>query len=93
MTASTPAAGQLADRGLEVGQLAGKCQRVERHVTSHAATVQERHHLGQIGPVEVVGTNSRIVALKAEIDGVGTVLNGREQAGSIAGRCQQLRPG
>ena len=75
---------------LQVGQLAGKGQRVQGHVSFDTPAVQEGHHLGQVGPVEVVGPDSRVMALEAEIDGVGAVLDGGDQAGSIPGRRQQL---
>ncbi len=77
----------------KVGQLAGKRQRIERGVSFHATPVQERHHLGQVGPVEIVGANPRVMALKAEVDGIGAVFDGGDQAVAITGRRQQLGPG
>ena len=90
MTASTPAVASSRTVASRSAQLAGKGQRVEGRVPLHAAPVQKRHHLGQVGPVEVVGANPRVMALEAEVDGIGAILDGGDQAGSIAGRRQKL---
>ena len=72
--------GHAPDGRLEVGQLAGEDQRVERDVAPDAPAVEQGHHLGQVGAVEVGGPGPGVVPLEAEIDGVGAVLDGRDQA-------------
>ena len=73
-----------------LGQLAREDQCIQGHVTLDAAAVQQGHHLGQVGAVEVGGADAGVVPLEAEIDGVGAVLDGGDQAGPIAGRSEQL---
>ena len=73
---------------LELGHLAGKDQRVERHIAANAAPVQESHDLGQIGAIEVMSANAGVVTLKTEVNGIGAVFHGGRQALSITGRRQ-----
>ena len=82
--------GHLANSGLELGELVRKDQRVQRHVPTHATPMQQSHHFGQARALEVRGANPRIMALEAEVDRVGAVLDGGDQALAIAGRRQQL---
>jgi hypothetical protein len=37
-----------------------------------------------------MGADPRVVALEAEVDGIGAILNGGDQAGSIAGGREKL---
>ena len=90
ITASTPADVSTRTVAFELGHLAGKDQRVERHIAANAAPVQERHHLGQIGAIEVIGANAGVVTLKTEVNGIGAVFHGGRQALSITGRRQEL---
>ncbi len=81
---------ELANRFFDLDQLAGKDQRVQGHVAPDTAAMEERHHFGQVGAVEVTGADARVESLQAEIDGVGAVLDRGDQASLVAGRCQEF---
>ena len=80
----------LPHRRFQVGQLGGEDQRIERHISLDAPSMEEGHDLGQVGDVEVVGAHPRVVAGEAEVDGIRPVLHRGEQAGPIARRREQL---
>ena len=46
---------------------------------------------GEIGEGEVLGAHPGVEALKAEVDGVGPVLDGGADAVPVAGRGEELR--
>ena len=77
----------------EIRQFRGEDERVQGDVAPDAATVEQGHGPGQVGDVEVMGAHPGIVAREAEVDGIGTIFHRGQQAGPIAGRCQELGPG
>ena len=81
---------QVANGGLQLGELARKHQRVQRHVAAHAAPMQQGHHFGQLRAFEVRSANPSVMPLEAEIDRVGAVLDRGDQARPVAGRREQL---
>ena len=82
---------QLANRALDVSQLVGKDQRIERDVAAHPPTVQQRHDLGQIGPVEVHRPDAGIVPAETEVNGIGPILDRGQQARPIPRWREQFR--
>jgi len=53
--------------------------------------MQERHDLGQLGPVEVHRSDPGIVPTKTEIDGVSAIFHGSQKTHPISCGRQQLR--
>ena len=53
--------------------------------------MQERHDLGQLGPVEVHRPDAGIVPAKTEIDGIGTIFHGSQKTRPISCWRQKLR--
>ena len=82
---------QLANRGLDVGQLVRKHQGIERDISPDAPTMQERHDLGQVGPVEVHRSDAGIVPAKTEIDGISAIFDGSQKTRPISCWRQKLR--
>ena len=80
-----------SDGFLQVGELVGKDKRVERDVTTDAASMQEGHDFGQVGPAEVGGACPRIVAWEPEINGIGPVFDGRDHAFPVARGSEEFR--
>ncbi len=84
-----PGRRDLADGLFELGQFAGKHQRVERHVSPHSAAVDERHHVGELVGAQIGGPGAGVEArVEAEIHGVGAVFDRRADAVEIACRRQ-----
>ncbi len=82
---------QVAERFLQVGQLAGEDQGVEGDVSPDPPAVQQAHDLGEVGAVEVGGAGAGVVPLEAKVNGVRAVLDGCDQACPIPGRSQEFR--
>ena len=70
--------GKPNDCPLDLRQLLGKNQRVQRDVTPHTPLVQIVHHLGQLIQVQIRGPHTRVEPrLQAKIDRIRTVLDRR----------------
>ena len=76
---------------LGLGEFVREGQRVERHVPAHAAAMEIRHELREVGDREVLGPHAGVEALQTEVNGVRTVLDRGLHAFPIAGRRQDLR--
>ena len=83
--------GQLAYRGFHIGELMGKDERIEGDISSDSPPVQQCHDIGQIVPFEVRRPDPRVVPLQPEINRVGPVLDGREQARPVSRRATGAR--
>jgi hypothetical protein len=80
---------QRADGLFDHRQLAGKGQRVQRHVPSHAALVQQAHHVRQFFEREIDRTVPGIKAdLQTEIHCVRAILDRRQHAITVPRRGQ-----
>ena len=84
------------DEGADVvggfGDLVGEDEDVEGDVAAHAAPVEEAHELRKVGGGEVVRAHPGVEALKAEVDGVGAVLDGGAHAVPVARGGEDLGP-
>ena len=76
---------------LRLGEFIREHERVESHITSHAAAMQVRHELRQVGGGEVGRPHPGVEALQAEVDRVRPILDGRLGTFPVAGRCQYFR--
>ena len=80
-----PSSGDLFQQILNLRQLAGKRQRIERDITPHATAVQQLDHLGQFLRPKVVRPGPGIEsAIEAKIDRVRSIFDGSPQAIPIA---------
>jgi len=75
-----------AERARGFGQFVREDQRIEGHVTLHAAAMQVGHELRQVGLFEVLGPDAGVEATDAEEHRVGAVLDRRADAVPFAGR-------
>ena len=75
-----PGVDDLADERLDAIQLRREDQRIQGHIAPDAPPMEQGHDFGQFVGLEVGGAGAGVVALESEIDGVGPVLDGRDQA-------------
>ena len=83
----------LADEDFELGKLPGEDEGVECDVASNASAVEEVHHFVKTAAIEVCGAGAGVVSSETEIDGIGPIFDGRDEAGLITGGGQKLWPG
>ena len=76
---------------LDLRQLAGEHERVERDIAFQAAAVQLGHQRRQIGHVKILGAGAGVEArIEAEIDGVRAVFDRGANAVPVAGRGEEF---